>query len=137
MTTLNVYLNFNNNCRESMEFYKNAFGGELTVQTVGESPAKADTPPEAHDKIMHAVLQGGATMIMASDAIGPDGYKPGNTVSLSLNATEESELKNFFEKLSEGAHVIMPLAPTFWSPMFGMLTDKFGIHWMFNLEPKN
>lgn len=137
MTSLNVYLNFNNNCREAMEFYKSVFGGELSLQTVGESPAKADMPAETYDKVMHAYLQGGAVALMASDALGPGGYIPGNTISLSINSTDETELKSLFAKLSECSTVTMPLAPTFWGPLFGMLTDKFGINWMFNLDTQS
>lgn len=134
MAKLNPYLNFDNNCREAMNFYKEAVGGELVLQTVGEMPAMAaQMPPEFKNRILHSVLTSGDLVIMASD-LSRDKRLEGNTVQLCVNCTSEEELNNFFTKLSTDGKIIEALTDMPWGGKFGALIDKFGKHWVFNFQ---
>ena len=132
---LNPYLNFNGNAKEAMEFYKNVFGGQLTMSTFKEGGMPVD-PSEA-DKIMHAMLiaDNGITL-MASDTPKEWPYNPGTNISVSLSGDSEEELKGYWDKLSTDAKIDQPLEKAPWGDMFGMLTDKFGIRWMVNIAGK-
>jgi PhnB protein len=132
-TRLNPYISFKDNAREAMEFYKSVFGGELALNTFKEGGMPHD-PSEA-DKIMHAMLEtdNGITF-MASDTPTGMEHQEGSNISISLSGDNEEELKNYWEKLSEGGNVDMPLEKAPWGDSFGMLTDKFGIHWMVNIS---
>jgi PhnB protein len=138
MKTLNPYLTFNGNCKEAFEFYKSVFGGEFSYQsTFGEMPGAENVPESAKDLIMHVSLPiSQETVLMGSDASADFGKSAvfGDNISLSIGATSHEEVKTIFGKLSEGGVVTMPLEKTFWSPLFGMLTDKFGINWMISVE---
>lgn len=135
MTQINPYLLFGGNCREAMNFYADCLGGELTMQTMGESPMGKDMPQEMKDNIMHASLsKNGILLLMASDMMGKEEVKQGNTISLSLNCGSEDEINMFFSKLSAGGQVTQPLEDAFWGAKFGMLIDKFGMHWMLNFD---
>jgi PhnB protein len=134
MAQLNPYLNFDGNTREAMTFYQSVFGGELTMQTVGETPMPC--PAGMENQIMHSMLIGGGVVIMGSDMQGPEGHRPGNTVTLSLNCNSEEEIRSLFAKLSDGGIVVEPLKVMFWGGLFGALGDKFGVRWMFNFEVK-
>jgi PhnB protein len=133
MAQLNPYLRFDGNCREAMAFYKNALGGELTLQTVGESPMASQMQAEAHTKVMHATLKVGDILLMASDMMGPGGVQSGNEISLSLIASSKGEIESLFSKLSAGGKVTHALKEEFFG-LDGDLTDKYGISWMFNHE---
>lgn len=139
MAQLNVYLRFNDSkCREAMQFYKECFGGgELTFQTIGESPVAKEMPEETHGRIMHATLKKGGVEIFASDMMR-DKAVVGDNIALSLNCESEEEIRSLFSKLSAGGEVFMPLEKQFWGALFGVVTDKFGVEWMFNypLEPE-
>lgn len=129
------YLGFKGNCEEAINFYKEAFDGEiLQLGRYGESPM--ETADELKDKIMHARLRFGDTLIMFSDMMGEGEADAGSMISLSIECDNIDQLEKVFSKISEGGKVTMPLADQFWGARFGMLTDKFGIHWMFNCEKK-
>jgi len=132
---LNPYINFNGNAKEAMEFYENVFGGKLTMSTFKEGGMSHD--PSETDKIMHAMLiaDNGITL-MASDTPKGWDYKSGNNISVSLSGENEAELKGYWDKLSAGAKIDQPLEKAPWGDMFGMLTDKFAIHWMVNIAGK-
>lgn len=133
---LHAYLGFNGNCEEAINFYKEAFDGEiLQLGRYGESPM--ETPAELKDKIMHARLQFGDTLIMFSDMMGENEADPGTMISLSIECDSIEQLEKVFPKVAEGGKITMPLQDQFWGARFGMLTDKFGIHWMFNCEKKS
>ena len=132
MAHLTPYLAFNGNCREAMEFYKTVFGGELNVQTFGEAPENAAEKDKA--RVMHAQLSSGNFMLMASDGMPDRPVTFGDSVSLSVHTQSKDETDTLFNKLSEGGTVTMPLENTFWGAYFGMLIDKFGIHWLFNFQ---
>lgn len=91
-----------------------------------------DMPKEKHGLVMHASLKGPVTMF-GGDMMR-DKMQVGDNVVLSLNSDKEEDIKRYFEKLSRGGEVFMPLQKVFWGPMFGMLTDKYGVEWMFNVE---
>jgi PhnB protein len=129
---LNPYLRFKDNTREAMEFYKSVFGGELTLNTFGESGA-SQTPSE-DNLIMHAMLEADNGIIfMASDTPTGMEYVSGSSISMSLSGDNEAELTAYFEKLSTGGTVAEPLVKAPWGDTFGMFTDKFGIDWMVNI----
>jgi len=129
---LNPYLSFKDNAREAMEFYKTVFGGKLAMSTFKEYNASQD-PSEAN-KIMHAVLEAdNGITFMASDTPDRMEYSAGTNYSMSLSGDSETELRAYFEKLSAGANVTMPLEKAQWGDTFGMLTDKFGVSWLVNI----
>ncbi len=134
MTQINAYINFNGNCREAMSFYKECLGGELTLQTIAGTPFEARCPAGMENQIMHSSIIKDGLILMASDMIGPDGFKPGNNVSLSVNCSTEEEINSFFSTLSAGGKVIDPLRAQFWGALFGCIEDKFGIRWIFNYD---
>jgi PhnB protein len=128
---LNPYLNFDGDARQAMEYYKGVFGGELAMNTFGEY-GQEGTP--GADKIMHAQLETGSGFtIMASDT--PPGMQrnPGDTMSISLSGDDAGELRGYWEKLSDGGTVTMPLEKQMWGDEFGMCVDRFGVPWMVNI----
>ncbi len=132
-TVLNPYLNFRDKTRQAMEFYESVFGGKLTMNTFKEFHASQD--PSEDDKIMHAELHAGDGIIfMAADTPNSMQYHPGENFSMSLSGDNEAELKAYFEKLSAGGTVTMPLEKAVWGDIFGMCTDQFGINWMVNIN---
>lgn len=127
---INSYLTFNGDCREAMTFYKDCLGGELTFQTVGESPLSEKMPERMKKVILHATLINDELILMASDMVNEKGLARGNAVSLMLHCSSEAEIKEVYKKLSQGGQKNHPLAMTFWGALFGDLTDKYGNHWL-------
>ncbi len=101
MAQTTVYLHFNGDCREAMTFYQACLGGELTVQTVGESPIAGQMPAEMHEQIMHSTLVGDGVMLLASDMIR-EAPVVGNTISLMLQFHSAEEIERVFSCLSDG-----------------------------------
>ena len=129
---LNPYLNFTDNTREAMEFYRAVFGGKLDLRTFKEYHASQD--PAEDNKIMHSVLEAdNGITFMASDTPNGMEYRAGTNMSMSLTGDNEAELTAYFEKLSNGGMVVMPLGKAAWGDSFGMCTDKFGIQWLVNI----
>ena len=124
------YLFFDGKCEEALDFYKQAVGAESKMlMRFKDAPDQSMVSPGSHDKIMHATVQIGDTAVLMSD--GPCLDKASfHGFALTINATSEAEADRLFGALSEGGQVTMPLAKTFFSPRFGMLTDKFGVGWM-------
>jgi PhnB protein len=126
------YLFFNGRCEEAIEFYRKTLGAEVVMmmrhKESPEQPPPGTLPPGYENKIMHATFRVGKSTLMASDGCGEDSKF--NGFSLSIAVTTEAEADRVFAALSEGGSVGMPLTKTFWSPKFGMLTDKFGLGWM-------
>jgi PhnB protein len=131
-TLLNPYLNFRDNTREAMEFYQSVFGGKLDMMTFKDYGASED--PSEDDKIMHAQLEANGMTFMAADTPNRMEYQPGSNFSMSLSGEDESALSNYFDKLKEGGSVIMPLEKAAWGDTFGMVTDRFGIRWLVNIN---
>ena len=133
-TELNPYLGFRDNARQAMEFYHSVFGGDLTLSTYAEFSASED-PAEA-DKIMHGSLTTAAgLMLMGADTPNAMDYNPGNNYSVSLSGEDDGELRGYWEKLSDGGAVVMPLEQAPWGDYFGMCIDRFGVSWMVNIAP--
>jgi PhnB protein len=130
------YLFFNGRCEEAIEFYRRALGAKVdTLMRYKESPDPPPpdmVPPGSENKVMHASLRVGDTTVMASDGscsgqLGFQGF------SLAIAAATPAEADRLFAALADGGQVQMPLTKTFWSPRFGMLTDRFGVGWMINV----
>ena len=133
MALLNPYIHFKDNAREAMEFYKGVFGGTLNISTFQEYQA-SDDPNEAN-KVMHATLEtDNGLVLMAADTPNRMEYQPGNSVGMSLSGDNEAELRGYWDRLSAGANVEQPLEKAPWGDTFGMLTDRFGIEWMVNIN---
>ena len=134
MNQIHAYLTFSGNCREAMNFYKTCLGGELSLQTIGESPLAEKMPWQMKEFILHSTLSKGTLVLMASDMVGEQGLIKGNAVSLMLNCNSEEEIKSCYEKLSDGGQSTHPLENTFWGAVFGDLIDKFGNHWLLHFD---
>src|SRR5688572_6176489 len=133
MEAIVPYLSFNGNASEALAFYAKAFGGKIIFQqTFGESPMDKEVPGDVKNKIMHASFQAGGLSFMVSDSMPGQAVSGGTNMSLSLNFKAVADIDKTFAALSDGAQITMPLQDTFWGAKFGMLTDKFGINWMFN-----
>ena len=134
MKQLNTYLTFNGNCKDAMTFYKECLGGELVLQTIGESPMAEKMPPQMKEYILHSSLTNGGFVIMATDCVPEQGLIKGNSVSLCLNCSSEEEITSCYAKLADGGSANHPLENTFWGALFGDLTDKYGNHWLLNYQ---
>ena len=130
------YLFFNGRCEEAIEFYRKALGAELEMMMrFNESPEPmppGSVPPGSENKVMHAALRIGGAVLMASDgmAAGATDFKG---FSLSIDAPDAAGVDRMFNALAEGGSVTMPPGKTFWSPRFGMVTDRFGVGWMVSI----
>ena len=132
-TKLNPYLNFRSNAREAMEFYKSVFGGELTISTFADFHASED--PAEQDLVMHGqlVTDGGLTL-MGSDVPSRMSYTPGNNFSVSISGEDETEMRRYWDGLSAGGTITMPLEKAVWGDSFGMCADRFGVNWLVNIN---
>lgn len=132
---IDVYLNFNGNCREAVHFYANAFKTEEPkIMTFGEGPPNPEfpLPDEAKDLVMHAQLKIHGNTLMFSDVFPGSPFIKGNNISLAIVSEDMDEVKFLFNELKKNGTVIMELQETFWSKCYGQLTDKFGIGWQIN-----
>jgi PhnB protein len=130
--TLNPYLNFKDNARAAMEFYKSVFGGELTVSTFADLGA----PVEEHEKelVMHSQLEApNGIVLMGADTPSHMDFAEGRNGSVSLSGDDEPTLRGYWDKLAEGGEVGMPLEKAPWGDTFGMCTDRFGVPWLVNI----
>jgi PhnB protein len=132
---IQAYLFFPDNCEEAIGFYRQALGAELEfLMRYKESPKPLPPdmlPPNYGDKVMHAALRVGESVLMLSDDCS--GHKGFGGFSLSLSPPAVADAERLFAALGASGTVKMPLAPTFWSPAFGMLTDRFGVGWMISV----
>jgi len=136
MEGIKPYISFKGNCKEAIDFYKEKLGAEvLFTQTYGESPM-AEHAPDNPDLIMHTSIKIGDSVIMACDNVFENKNPTivGNNISLALGSSDVAHAEKVFEAMSDGATIVMPMQETFWAERFGMLTDKFGINWMFNCD---
>lgn len=134
--TIEPYLFFAGRCEEAIEFYEATFGAKLEMlmrfEEAPESTPEGVLTPDWAKKVMHASILIGESRIMLSDGCGPDDASFAG-FSLSIAPDDEAEAHRIFNALAAGGKVECPLAKTFWSPCYGMLTDKFGIGWMVNV----
>jgi PhnB protein len=129
---LNPYVSFAGDARQAMEFYRDVFGGELVMNTFGDF---GGPDPSIADKIMHAQLEtpSGFTLMASDTAPGMD-HQPGNTMSISINGTDDAEMRGYWDKLSAGGTVTVPLEKQMWGDEFGQVTDRFGVAWMVSIN---
>jgi PhnB protein len=124
------YLFFDGRCDEALEFYKQTIGAKVsTLMRWKDCPDESARSGPNADKVMHAHVQVGDTAILASDGRNT-GAPKFEGFALTITAPSEAEADRMFAALSAGGEVTMPMAKTFFSPRFGMLADKFGVHWM-------
>jgi len=126
----NVHLGFQGNCDQAFSFYEKVFGTkrQMTMK-YSDAPAGTPVPPDTKDLIMHTSLPVGSITLMGADA-PPGRGTPMGGFQISIEDQDQATVKRLFEALSEGGNVYMKLEKTFWSPLFGMCTDKFGVGWM-------
>jgi len=130
-STLNPYIGFAGDARAAMERYQEVFGGELTLSTFGDF-GQAGTPIE--HLIMHGMLHtaSGFTLMGADTPPGMD-HQPGGAITISLSGDDEAELRGYWDGLSDGGTVTLPLERQMWGDLFGQCTDRFGVNWMVNI----
>ena len=129
MGKLGIFLNFNGNCAEVLQFYAKVF--ETTtgmIMRYGDAPSDSQVPG-IEDKIMHSEIIVGGERLMLADMPSQNAHVVGNNFALSYHSNDFDKLRRIFEALSEGGIVIMPMGKTFFSELYGMVTDKFGITW--------
>jgi PhnB protein len=131
---LNPYLTFDGRCEAAFKFYEKVLGGKIEAMMRFEgSPMAEQTPPERRNKIMHARMTVGDTILMGTDA-PPDRREPMKGFSVTISVDKSAEAERIFHALSEKGTVHMPIQETFWALRFGMLVDQFGTPWMVNCE---
>jgi PhnB protein len=133
--SVDVYLNFNGNCREAVEFYAQVFNTEKPeIMTFGDAPPNPEytLPEEAKHLIMHTRLQISGSNVMFSDVFPGMPFAVGNNISLAFVSDNIDQIQSVFNKLKEGGTIVMELQETFWSKCYGSVTDKFGIIWQMN-----
>jgi PhnB protein len=137
---LNIYLNFNGNTKEVVEFYANIFGVPLQQMMFFKdlpSPNNEPLPPEDEHRVMHTFLDIDGSRIMFSDTWSHQPVHVGTNFNISYVSSDEEKIRLYFEKLSNDGQVIMPIQQTFWSKAYGILVDKFGVGWQFNHESQS
>lgn len=132
MQSVTTYLNFDGNCRQAMSYYRECLGAELHLNAYPDAKGQPSTDPAA--RIMHSQLShGGPPLLMASDTPpGSGALKPGNNFSVSIHCDTLDEIDRLFSALGRNGKVRMPLGNMPWGARLGMLTDQFGIQWLFN-----
>lgn len=134
---VNVYFNFNGNCREAVEFYAQAFGTETPqIMTFGEAPPNPEFihPEETNNLVMHARLAVEGANLMFSDVFPGMPFVVGNNITIAIMSRNADDIKTYFHNLKAGGTVHMELQETFWSKCYGQVEDKFGILWQLSHE---
>ena len=134
MAKLVAYLTFNGNCREAMTFYQKCLGGELYLQTVGDSPLTEKIPDGMKDFILHSTLHHDDLIVMGTDMVGDQGLVKGNAMSILIECGSEAEIRQYYKSLLKGGHSTHPLKNTYWGALFAGLTDRYGNHWLLNFH---
>jgi PhnB protein len=131
MQSVTTYIHFDGNCREAMQFYQNCLETDIQLTPLPDNSGKPSSDPAA--KIMHSqLLRNGQPILMASDGSSGGAVKAGNNFSVSVDCESIAEIDRLFAAIDENGHVILPLGNVPWGARFGMLTDQFGIQWLFN-----
>jgi PhnB protein len=132
-----VYLVFNGNCREAVEYYAKVFGAEKPqIMTMGDMPEDTEFPLSEEEKklVLHSRLHISGSEIMFSDNCSGGPFTQGNNFSVAVVSNDMDEIKQWFGRLKERGSITMELQETFWSKCYGSLTDKFGINWQLSHE---
>ncbi|MGH3413741.1 MAG: VOC family protein [Marmoricola sp.] len=128
---LNPYLHFDGNGREAMEFYRSVFGGELTASTFGDF---GHPDPKAADLVMHSALEvSSGFSLMGADTPPEMEFQPGRAVTISLSGDDDAELRGYWDRLSDGGKVEVPLEKQTWGDVFGQCVDRYGVAWLVNI----
>jgi PhnB protein len=131
---LSPYLSFNGQCAEAFTFYAKCLGGKIVfMQTHGDSPMKDQVSADWQDKIMHATLAVGDTVLMGAD-MPPGQYAMPQGITISISVASPTDGERIFNALAENGQVNMPFQKTFWAAGFGMAVDRYGVPWMVNCE---
>jgi PhnB protein len=131
---LNPYLTFNGQCEAAFKFYEKHLHAKIQMMMpYKDAPDAAQTPPAMRDRIMHASMTIGNSVLMGADAT-QDGYEGIKGITISLSPGTPAEAERIFKALSEKGTVQMPLEKTFWAERFGMVVDQFGVPWMISCE---
>lgn len=136
MSKIISYLTFSGNCREAMEFYQQCFGGDLKLNTVGESPLSENMPNKMKNSILHATLSNDDFALTATDMVPGEGKIMGNNISLIFQCDSESQIMDCYTKLAQGGKPDHPLETTYWGAKMGGLTDRYGNRWLLIYEQK-
>jgi len=128
---IDFHINFSGQCQEAFEFYQSLFGGEIQLLTYEDSPAAMDVPEGWRNKIVHGSFKINSLEIAGADVL-PELYQVPQGFQLLLQFDSETESKRIFDALSQNGTVKMPLQKTFWSPCYGVVTDKFDVPWEVN-----
>ncbi|CAF1632562.1 unnamed protein product [Didymodactylos carnosus] len=130
---LNVYLSFNGNCEEAMNFYKNIINAQIESIQYYDGISCVKFSESYKSKIAHGVMFINGTKLMCADVCEDKNLNVGNNFSLALDFKNVEDMQRMFDALSTNeGKITMPIQDTFWNAKFGMCTDKFGINWMFN-----
>jgi PhnB protein len=135
--TLNPYLYFDGNTREAVHFYEKALGGKVMgIMTYGDVPADPNYPlsDDMKNRVMHAHLKVGEADLMFSDTYEGMPYQPGNSIQIAIHPKDEARAREIFAALEDGGQVIIPLHKTVFSPLYGAVQDKFGVHFNVNVQ---
>lgn len=137
MAKIAPYLTFNGNCAEAFDFYADALGGKITMRmTYGEAPGDMQIPPEHAKLVMHNALSVGDAELMGADMAGRPYHAP-QGISVMVELADAQAVHTAASRLAEGGQVTMPVTETFWTPAFGMVSDRFGVHWMLSVLVKS
>ena len=138
MIVMNPYINLTDKAEEALNFYKSVFGGDIDISRFGDMADAMPQPvaDEHKNLVMHGILKTGTFQLMIADSAPMGPTSVGDNVSLSLSGDDDATLTKYFEGLSVGGTAIMPLNMAPWGDKFGMLTDKFGVHWMVDVSVK-
>jgi PhnB protein len=138
MAKINPYIGFNGRCKEAMTFYQDCFGGELTLQTFGESPLAEQASENMKNQILHSMLANGDFVLMGTDMSRPDeNFTTGSDIAISVNFNKEEEIKKVYDKLSDDGTVLDELKESFWGSLFGVVRDKYEKEWMLNYQKES
>jgi PhnB protein len=130
---LTPYIHFAGNAEEALNFYKEVLGGEIiSLNRYGDAPMPADE--DYKQKIIHARLGFDGNLIMLSDVFKVQAVNTNGNIQMSVEVPDKLKMEDIFSKMAAGGKIVMPLQDQFWGATFGMLTDKFGVSWMFNHE---
>lgn len=136
MALLNPYLSFEGNCKEAMNFYKDALGGDLVINLVGSMPEMAaQMPAELKDHVLHSVLTNGGLILMGTDMSSSQRIE-GTTVHISVSCESDAEVDDIYNKLSAGGKEVETPKDMPWGGRFAAFDDKFGKHWMLNYQKR-
>lgn len=133
----NAFINFDGNCEQAVRFYADVFGLEVpNMMRFSDAPASEGYEASQADKnrILYTELPLGDKQVMFSDCSGDGSFVCGNNVCLVIGSRSDEEIRNLYNRLQGGGEVLMPLAQTFWSKLYGMVRDQFGVIWQISLE---